>query len=311
MTQRIYPQLPEDKREEMRRAVRLEWWTLFWLATIVALMYFVMGSSQAMKSAWIEDLLSFLPPILFILTTKIENRPPSRKYPYGFHRFGSLAFFAAACALLAMGAFLLYEAVKTLITQEHPTIGTVEIFGENIWLGWLMMGALAYSCIPPVILGRMKKKPAHQLADKILITDADMNAADWQTGAAGILGIAGIALGWWWADAAAAGLISFSILWDGLTNCRIAFAELMDGAPRKLTSADIHPAVPAISENLKARYPGSEIRARETGRYIRAVVTGNLLDELPMKEREALASKDDAWRLVEVSRTLAERPTDE
>jgi len=48
------------------------------------------------------------------------------------------------------------------------------------------------------MLARMKTRPAEVLFDKVLVTDAAMNAADWQTGAAGILGIVGNAFGLWW-----------------------------------------------------------------------------------------------------------------
>ncbi len=50
-----------------------------------------------------------------------------------------------------MGAFLLYEAASTLLTAEHPTIGSVNLLGGEVWLGWFMMAALLYSVIPPVI----------------------------------------------------------------------------------------------------------------------------------------------------------------
>ncbi|MCQ0090866.1 cation transporter [Roseovarius sp. M141] len=239
--------LPDEIKRKLRRAARLEWWSIFWLLTIIAVMYFAMGSSQAMKAAWIEDTLSLLPPILFLLARKFENKPATEQYPFGFHRVGSLAFLLAAGALTAMGGFLLYDATSALILQEHPTIGNVTILGWDVWLGWLMVAALVYSIIPPVILGHMKKPLARAAMDKILYTDADMNAADWKTGLAGIAGIVGIGFGFWWADAAAAGLISFDILRDGLRNLRIAVAELLDGAPRELDSTDVHPIVDTLS----------------------------------------------------------------
>jgi divalent metal cation (Fe/Co/Zn/Cd) transporter len=98
-----------------------------------------------------------------------------------------------------------------------------------------MILALAYSVVPPVILGRLKARPAEVLWDKVPVTDAEMNRADWQTGVAGILGVLGIAWGLWWADAAA-GLISLSFLNDGAGALRAA-AELVDGAPRELRGA--------------------------------------------------------------------------
>lgn len=300
--------MPPEIERKLRHAARLEWWSIFWLLTIIAVMYFAMGSSQAMKSAWIEDTLSLLPPILFLLARKFENKPATDKYPFGFHRVGSLGFFLAAAALTAMGGFLLYDAASALILQEHPTIGNVTIFGCDVWMGWLMVAALVYSVIPPVILGRIKIPLAHATMDKILYTDADMNAADWKTGLAGIAGIVGIGFGFWWADAIAAGLISFDILRDGLRNLRIAVAELLDGAPRELDSPDVHPIVGTLSDELRRRFPGHAVQIRETGRFMRANVAPANDAALAGEEARMVAAGDQAWRLVAVGRQLPTLP---
>jgi hypothetical protein len=60
-------------------------------------------------------------------------------------RENSLAFLASAVVLAFMGAFLLFESLKGLLMAEHPTVGPVRRFGETIWLGWVMIAALAYS----------------------------------------------------------------------------------------------------------------------------------------------------------------------
>ncbi|MCA0851281.1 cation transporter [Salipiger thiooxidans] len=300
--------IPEEIERKLRRAGRLEWWSIFWLLTIIAVMYFAMGSSQAMKTAWIEDTLSLLPPILFLLARKFENKPATDKFPFGFHRVGSLAFLLAAGALTAMGGFLLYDAASALILQEHPTIGNVTILGWDVWLGWLMVAALTYSIIPPVILGHMKKPLARATMDKILYTDADMNAADWKTGLAGIAGIIGIGFGFWWADAAAAGLISFDILRDGLRNIRIAVAELLDGAPRELDSTDVHPIVDTLSTELRKRFPGHDVQVRETGRFVRANVVPSKGGDLSIGEARKLSSDDQAWRLTALGQQLQDLP---
>jgi len=299
--------LPDEVKTAIARGQRLEYWTLFWLATIVVVMYLATGSSQAMKTAWIEDCLSLIPPILFILSSKIERREPTHRFPYGFHRLGSLAFFGAACALVAMGGYLLVNSAITIVKGEHPTIGTVSFFGRHVWLGWLMIPALLYSVVPPMILGRMKRPLARQTSDKILYTDADMNSADWQTGAAGAIGIVGVAFGFWWADSAAAALISLSILKDGLKNSRAATAELLDGAPRTIGSNDISEAAENLAGLIKED-DRLETRVRETGRYMRAVIAPKGGLALP-KERGSAVLGDDYWRFVEIS-IAADCPTD-
>ena len=149
-----YPPLPEHVTTQIARARRLEWWTLFWLMTIVGVMFMVMGSSQAMQAAWIEDMLSLVPPILFLVAARVERLPPSARFPFGLHRIGTLAFALSAATLTALGGYLVYDAGMVLFRQEHPTIGSVQILGAEVWLGWLMVAALAYSIVPPVILGR-------------------------------------------------------------------------------------------------------------------------------------------------------------
>lgn len=298
-----YPPLPDHVTRDIRRARRLEWWSIGMLVSIIVVMYLAMGSSQAMKSAWIEDLLSLVPATLFLLASWLEGRPPTEKYPYGFHRVGSLAFFAAACALTAMGVFLIVEAVSTLVRAEHPTIGGVSLFGHEIWLGWLMIAALVYSVVPMLILGRRKRPIARRIRDKVLYTDADMNAADWQTGLAGIAGVAGIGLGLWWADAAAALAISVSILWDGLKNLRISVAELLDGAPREIDSAAISEEAKTIEAALRERFGDHPVQIRETGRFMRAVVSRRLPPGL--RDRSAvLLTADRSWPLIEASLSI-------
>ena len=90
---------PPDREKLLQRAIRLEWITIAYLASIIYLMYLVTGSSQSMKTAWIEDMLSLVPPIAFLIATPIMRRAPNEEYPFGYHRAGSVAFFAGAIAL--------------------------------------------------------------------------------------------------------------------------------------------------------------------------------------------------------------------
>lgn len=294
------PPRPGDVDDALKRAERLEWQTLFWLVVIVAVMGLVAGGSQAFRTAWIEDMLSLLAPSLFLISRKVEQMPARDGFPSGFHRAGSLAFFFSAAALSAIGAFLLWEGGKTLVLAEHPTVGSIRLFGHTVWLGWLMIAALIFSVIPPVILGRRKIKIARRLSDKVLYTDAETNAADWQTGLAGVAGILGLAFGLWWADAAMAVLISISVLKDGLQGLRIATVSLLDGAPRKLDSMEIDPDAHSIVHSLRERYRGARIQVRETGRYFRVNVEPEDEPHLPPDMADSLM-RDASWRLIEVS----------
>jgi cobalt-zinc-cadmium efflux system protein len=54
--------IPDQLQGAMRRAERLEWWSIAWTISVIVVMGAAMGSSQTMKTAWIEDCLSLIPP---------------------------------------------------------------------------------------------------------------------------------------------------------------------------------------------------------------------------------------------------------
>lgn len=297
--------LPEDKAPAMRRARRLEWATLGFMTSIVAVVGWTMGSSQAMKAAWIEDLLSLVPPLAFLVAARYQDRPPNEKFPYGYRRAMSISFLIAATALLAFGAFIFVDSVLSLVKAERPVLGTREILGVEVWSGWLMIGALAYSMVPPMVLGRLKLPLARELHEKTLHADAAMNKADWLTGGAGILGILGIGIGWWWADAVAAGLISFEITRDGIANLRSVIEDLMDRRPMSVDRKEVDQLPDRARQELE-KLPWVElaaIRLREEGQVLvgEAFVVASDVSDLPVKLVRASETVQALhWRLHEV-----------
>lgn len=295
--------------QAMARARRLSWWQIGWTLSIVVVMAMAMGQSQTMKTAWIEDMLGFIPPIAFLIAARLERRGPSARFPFGFERANGLGFFVSAVALATVGVSLLWNAGATLAAGEHATVGSVRLFGRDIWSGWLMLAAQAYSFVPPLVIGRKMLPLAEQLNDKLLHTNALMNKANWLTGLAGLAGVIGLGLGWWWADALAAGIISIDIINDGWKALRSSTAELIDGAPRALGEPKTSPDADRLHAALDARFPGATIKMRETGRLIRVEIHGARAPE-PMPPLESLwpCGVDSAWRLAQVTFVPRQEP---
>jgi cation diffusion facilitator family transporter len=223
--------LPPELEIIAKKATRLEWITVGYLATVVTLMYFVMGSSQAMKTAWLEDLLGLIPAISYLIAARIYRKPPNKDFPYGYHSVLNIASLAGALAILSMGIFLVIDSSITLFRGEHATVGSRLVFGYQIWNGWLMIAALVYSSVPAVVLG-LKKLPLSKLLNhKILFVDAEAQKADYTTAFAAIVGVVGIGLGLWWADPVAALFIAFSVLKDGYENSKDAVNDLINQRP--------------------------------------------------------------------------------
>lgn len=298
------PTLPSEHRQVLHRARRLQLVGLAYLATCVVVVYLVMGSSQAMKVAWIEDLLSLVPPIAFLLATRRARRPPSTGYPYGHHRAVGTAHLAAAVALLMMGLFLIYDSGTGLIAAEHPPIGTFQLFGHTVWAGWLMILAMVYTGVGPVILGRLKLPPARELHDKVLYADADMNKADWMTAGAAIVGVLGIGFGLWWADGAAALVISTSILRDGWRQVTGSAGDLMDREARSFDDAQVHPLTDQVLALAGRRswVATAACRIRDLGHVFHAEVFVVPLGGVTVEQCAELADAVRAldWKLADV-----------
>lgn len=300
---------PERLQPYEDRAKRLELFSVGFLTTTAILIYIVMGNSQAMKASFFEDLLALIPPITFLIVRRIRRRPQSHEYPYGFHRAVTVGFLISAFALTMVGAFLLYDGASKLILRERVTIGTMDVFGHLVWQGWLMIAVMLFASIPLVFIGRAKKRPACRIHDKLLYSDAEMNAADWKTGAATIVGILGIGAGFWWADAAAAVFISLDILYDGLRNLRDAVGDIMDRRPRTVDHAhDLD-----LSQSMEKRLcklvwvRDAKARLRENGHiFFGEIAIQPTDDAAPLQKIEEAEQAVYAldWRIRHVAITL-------
>jgi divalent metal cation (Fe/Co/Zn/Cd) transporter len=161
---------------------------------------------------------------------------------------------------------ILLDSLIGLLRAHHPSLGASVIFGHVIWSGWLMSIVLFLSAIAPFFLGRMKLQLAIKLHDKTLKADADMNRADWVTALAGIVGIFGVSLGFWWADGAMGVFISGGIVRDGLKNLREVVSDLMDSRPMTVEGQPSQ-----VPERVRAALHAlpwvinAEVRMREEG----------------------------------------------
>ncbi len=302
--------LPVDREALLRRAVRLEVVTLIAMGLVAVMMLLSAGQSQAMKTAWIEDVLSLVPPVAFLVSARFARRPPDDEYVNGRARAFDVAFLVSAVALVGVGMALVADSLHSLLSATHPTIGSIRIGDWLIWQGWVMMAALLLSCVPPVILGRMKLPIARELSLKSLHTDADTGKADWMTGLAGLVGVAAIGLGWWWADAVAALVISTSVLRDGGRNLLHAIRDMHDARPETVERGRSDPLVDDIDRAVRSLpwVASCDLRLHEEGMRICGVIevrsADEPLDPARLPEVEA-AARRVSWRLDDITVTVA------
>ncbi|UPL16183.1 cation transporter [Microbacterium galbinum] len=297
--------------------MRWEWFTIGYTSITIAVIALVVGNSQAMRTAWIEDMLSLIPQIAFLVALIFVRRRPDRTHPYGMHRAMGVGHLVAGVALLAVGLNLARESVVGLVSGEHPTIGTVLLFGQTIWLGWLMVAVMTVVVVGPIFFyGPAKAKLAPVLHNKLLYADADMAKADWQTTVASIVGVLGVGVGLWWLDGAAAVFISLGIIWDGVKNTKAAIVDLMDQRARTYDSAAPHPLARDIVSYLRSRpwVGDAAVRLRDQGQvfHVEAFVVprrGSVSLRRITEVSEGIADLD--WKVQDVVIVPAERLPDE
>lgn len=305
MIPRTHHPLPAEVEADLRQAERWCWATIALLSAVAALMFAAMGDSQAMKTAWIEDMLSLVPPIAFLLAARVARRPPDAEYVNGRWRAFDINFLVAAVALVGVGVGLVYDGLHALLSRDHPTIGAIDIAGARVWHGWVMVAALFVSAVPPVLLGRAKMRLARRLQLKPLHTDADMNKADWLTALAGIAGITGIGLGLWWADAVAALVIAASVLKDGATNLAHAMRDLQDNRAETLERGTPEPLARDVRLAVQALdwVDACDVRLHEEGMRLCGVVQVVPVDDRHLRARlhaAQCAARAVHWRLDDI-----------
>lgn len=299
-------ELPPQQAKAFARAKRIEVLSIGFTIFTVTVVAFVLGNSQAMRTAWIEDMLSTLPQIAFLVAALFVRRPPSRKHPYGMHRAMGVGHLVAGVALLAVGGTLGFEAASGLVAREHPTIGTVHLFGETVWLGWLMVAVMLLIIGPPFWFARVKMRLAKELNNKLLYADAAMARADWRTNVATVVGVLGVGVGLWWLDGAAAAFISAGIVWDGLTNTRAAVLDLVDMRATTVDQGQPHPLIDEVEECLLdlpwVGRVGCRIRDQGHVFHVEAFVVP-VQDEVTVSDVEEAAHRvaDLSWMVQDVA----------
>jgi cation diffusion facilitator family transporter len=250
----------------------LAWISIAYICSTIAMLFFVMSGSQALKTEMSGELLSLVPPILFLIGDRISRREPDERYPFGYERAVSAGYVGAAVALFLVGAYLLFDGGMKLAMKEHPTIGGYPLFGQVVWTGWLGLAVLLWSSVPAFFLGRAKRPAAETLHDKTLAADAEINAADWQSAAAAVFGIIGVGFGMWWADSLAGVLISVEILRSGWSELRTALGDIMDSKPQNILSKEDEKVPLILTQYLRDQPWVTDVvvRVRERGREFTA-----------------------------------------
>ena len=125
---------------------------------------------------------------------------------------------------------------------------------------------------PSLVLGRLKVRSPTSSTTRSFFADSRSNQADWLTAGAAIVGIIGIGFGLWWADAAAAIVISLKTaqFHNSQKFLRESVGDLMDESPKTPDESEPHPLIDRVRREVAgtAWIAEAAVALRENGHLI-------------------------------------------
>ena len=210
----------------------------------------LLSGSLALLSEAAHSALDFVATVMTWYAVRISGKPADEEHHYGHGKVESVTALIATGLLFVLSAAVIWEAVKRLIWhQGHAVEATIWAFGVTI-----------VSIVVDFARARLLYRTAAETSSHALEADALHFDSDMWSSLAVLAGLAGVALGYPWADSAAALIVAFVILIAGWRLGRRTIETLTDTAPEGAASR--------ISE-LAARVPGvvaiDRVRARAVG----------------------------------------------
>lgn len=154
------------------------------------------------------------------LAVRTALKPPDREHPYGHGRTENLAAFAEGLLLLVTAAGILYEAVARLASGSTPVRVTGYALG-------LMAASVAVETGRAAILRAVGRAARSQALE----AESQNRLADVLSSAGVLLGLVGVAMGYRWADAAAALIVAAVVAFAAARLTWRSGDILIDSAP--------------------------------------------------------------------------------
>ncbi|MEB3204666.1 MAG: cation transporter [Candidatus Sericytochromatia bacterium] len=192
------------RQAALGRALRLEYVTVGWnlLEGLAAVAAAHSAGSVAILGFGIDSFVECASALIMIRRLRIER--DGMLDAHGLEALEHRARRLIAASLLALSAYVAVDALQTLRTGEHPEFSAPGV------------GLLLVSIALMLWLAKAKRRLAVELGSGALQADAVQTTACFWLSVAALAGVClnGL-LGWWWADPAAALVISGLISYEG------------------------------------------------------------------------------------------------
>src|SRR4051812_39983758 len=235
----------------------------------------VASGSVALLGDTLHNVADALTALPLGLAFWLGRRPANRRYTYGYGRSEDLAGIVIVLLIAASSALAAYEAVRRFV---HP---------QDVHHLWAVAIAALVGLLGNELRARYRIKVGREIGSAALVADGLHARTGGFTSLSVLVGAAGVAVGWDWADPAVGLFITLAILLVLRDAAREVYRRLMDAVDPAL--------VDQVDEMLRATDGVRDIgitRLRWIGHQLRAECEIVVDEKLPVVEAHRIA--DDA-----------------
>jgi cation diffusion facilitator family transporter len=210
----------------------------------------LLTGSLAILSEAAHSLLDFAATVLTYAAVRVSGKPADAEHQYGHGKIESVAALAETALLFLLAAGVAHEAVGRLLgEQAHVVEATPYAFA-----------VIAISILVDFFRARTLERVAEKTSSQALEADALHFSSDMWSSIAVLIGLGGVALGYAWADSAAALIVAVFICIAGWRLGRRTIDTLTDTAP-----AGVSEKVASIARRVPGIVDVERVRARPAG----------------------------------------------
>jgi len=244
--------------------------------TIAKAVVGVMTGSLAVLSEAAHSLIDFFATVMTYFAVRISGKPADEEHHYGHGKVESITALAETALLFVLCGVVIWEAGQRLFAGH----------GHAVEATLLAFAVIIVSIVVDFFRARLLYRVAHETASEALEADALHFSSDMWSSIAVLIGLGAVALGYPWADSAAALVVALFVCLAGWRLGRRTIESLTDTAPPGAAAT-----VTRAAERVRGVVGVERVRVRPVGDKIFVEVIVAVSRTLPLLKVEGLQER--------------------
>ena len=236
----------------------------------------LLSNSAGLLGDALHNLSDVSTSLVVFIGFRVSKRSATPSHPYGYERAEDLAGLGVVLVVWASAVFAGYISIHKLLVHGHTS---------HLGLGMLAAGI---GIVGNRVVAAYKRRVGTRIQSATLVADARHSRLDALASAGALIGLVGVAFGYWWADGVAGLIVTAFIMHVGWEVTSDLVAHLMDSVdPEVITSAEAAALSVAGVEHV-------HVRARWMGRSLLIEVEGFVASQTTVSQGERIGGAVEA-----------------